>query len=315
MGKYYIAPFCIGLLSIGHVYAADNTASVFPLPSPSSPGTKLNELGKYLYEDKVFSDKYIFSCNSCHSLEKSGVDHLPVYIGVNKIPGNYNTPTTLNAKLNFRQFWNGRVKSLSEVIDNHIADNTIFNNTWENILKRLNNNETYTDLFKQNYLQGEVSSENVKNALLVFLSNLVTPKSPFDQYLNGHQDAISDNAKQGFELFQKYGCVTCHEGANLGGNLFQKLGIYKDYYYQKKYKPADLGLYTFTKKEEDKFFFKVPSLRNVALTAPYLHDGSISTLQEMIQIMGIYQVGQTIPDDDIALIINFLESLNGVQEH
>lgn len=312
--KIYSFTACILALWSGLLQAANDSA-VSPLPSPSSSGTRINELGKALYEDKLFSDIYVFSCNSCHSLEKSGTDRLPVYLGINKIPGKYNTPTTLNAKLNFRQFWNGRAKDILEVIDDHIADKTIFNNTWENIIRRLENNETYSDLFKQNYSSGDITPDTIKNALSIFLSNLVTPKSSFDRYLNGDKSALSEEAKRGFELFQKYGCITCHEGPNLGGNLFQKLGIYKDFFDSTHTNTTDFGLYNVTKQKDDKFVFKVPALRNVTLTAPYLHNGSVATLTEMIQIMGVYQVGQIIPEDEIKLIINFLESLNGVQEY
>lgn len=295
------------------VYAVGNAVS--PLPNPPSAKDEKTELGALLYRDPVFSENFSISCNSCHSLQKNGVDQLPTYQGLDKAKGNLNTPTTLNSKLNFRQFWNGRASNFSEVIDDHLTNKTIFASNWHSVIKRFESNDTYIDLFKRNFLNGEINPENIKDALITFLDNLVTPKSSFDKFLNGDENAISQEAKDGFELFKDYGCITCHQGPNLGGNLFQKLGIYKDYYPPTESNPVNLGLFVVSKELNDKFVFKVPGLRNVTLTAPYLHDGSIKTLEEMIRIMGVYQIGQLIPDDDIKLIIKFLETLNGIQAY
>lgn len=290
-------------------------SAVFPLPNPPSPNDEKTKLGALLYRETVFSDNYSLSCNNCHSLQKNGIDLLATYKGLNGKKGDINTPTTLNSKLNFRQFWNGRAKNFSEVIDDHLADKTVFSNSWPVVLKRLSNNDTYLSLFKENFQNGKIDETNVKDALNSFMNNLVTPKSPFDQYLNGDSNAISADAKKGLELFKQYGCITCHQGANLGGNLYQKLGIYKDYYLPTENNPVNLGLYSITKDPNDKFVFKVPSLRNITLTAPYLHDGSIKTLEEMVKLMGVYQVGQTLPDDDVKYIVQFLATLNGQQEN
>lgn len=295
------------------VYAEGN--AIVLLPNPPSPSDEKTQLGALLYRDPVFSVDFSISCNTCHSLQKNGVDQLPTYVGPGGIKGKLNTPTTLNSKLNFRQFWNGRAKDFSEVIEDHITDPTVFAGSWPMIIKRLKSNDTYVDQFKRNYQDGEINQANIKGALISFLNNLVTPKSSFDHYLSGDQNAISPDAKKGYQLFNLYGCVTCHEGPNLGSNLYQKLGIYKDYYPESESNPANLGLYTVTKDPKDKFVFKVPTLRNVTLTAPYLHDGSVKTLNEMIQIMGVYQVGQKIPDDEIQYIIKFLETLNGNQPY
>lgn len=302
------------ILAFQSVSYADESA-VSPLPNPPSSNDEKTKLGALLYRDTVFSDNYSLSCNNCHSLQKSGIDQLANYMGLYGKKGNINTPTTLNSKLNFRQFWNGRAKNFSEVIEDHIADKTVFASSWPIILKRLSSNDTYIELFKQNFQNGEINSANVKDAMIAFLNNLVTPKSPFDRYLNNDKNAISDDAKKGYELFKQYGCITCHQGPNLGGNLFQKLGVYKDYYLPTENNAVNLGFYTITKDPNDKFVFKVPSLRNITLTGPYLHDGSIKTIEEMIKIMGEYQIGESIPVDDIKYIVKFLETLSGQQEY
>lgn len=288
---------------------------VIPVPYPTSQGSDKDELGEKLFNDPVFSRDHSQSCNSCHSLQKAGTDRLPHYIGINKLPGTLNTPTVLNSKLNFRQFWDGRAKTFADVIDDHIQDKTVFANSWEKIIEDLKKEKTHVDSFKKLYPTGEINIANVKDALTTFLNNLLTPDSPFDKFLGGDQTAISDDAKKGYELFQQYGCITCHEGPNFGGNLVQKLGIYQDYYAGKTPLPSDLGLYNVTKKENDRYVFKVPSLRNIELTGPYLHDGSVATLEEMVQLMGVYQVGQPIPKFQVDNIVKFLKTLNGTQEN
>lgn len=288
-------------------------AAIVPVPPPELKDTPKYLLGKKLFEDPLFSSNHSLSCNSCHSLQKAGTDGLPRYIGMNKVEGALNTPTVFNARLNFKQFWDGRAKNLSAVIDDHITDKTVFSNSWEAIIEEINKNDDYVSTFKTEYLVPHISDQTVKDALTVYLNNLMTPHSAFDRYLDGDETALSEDAKKGYALFIQYGCETCHQGPSMGGNLFQKLGIYKDYYAGRTTVPADLGMYNITKNESDKYIFKVPSLRNITLTAPYLHDGSIKTLEEIIEIMGIYQVGQPIPKFEIDYIIKFLESLNGLQ--
>lgn len=294
------------------LYAGESAA--LPVPLPTSASSDKSQLGKELFNDPLFSANHSLSCNSCHSLQKAGTDQLPHYIGINKIEGTLNTPTVLNAKLNFRQFWDGRAKNFAEVIDDHISDKTVFSNSWENIIEQIKKNDGYVARFKQLYPKDDVTASTVKDAMTVFLDNLLTPNSPFDKYLQGDENALSEDAKKGYALFLKFGCITCHEGPSLGGNLFQKLGIYKEYYTTRPPTHSDFGLYNLTANEDDKFVFKVPSLRNIELTGPYLHDGSIKTLEEMVEIMGVYQIGQTIPPFQINYIVTFLKSLNGQQE-
>lgn len=302
--------YLLAIIASPYSFASQNDA-ISPIV-PSSVDLEKAKLGKQLFEDKVFSKDNSLSCASCHALPKAGCDNLPTYIGLHKKPGLLNTPTVLNASLNFRQFWDGRVKSLENVIDDHIENETVFANNWPKIEASVKSSTEYTGLFKTLYSSSNANADMIKNALVNYLNVLYTPDSPFDKFLQGDKSALSSEAQKGYELFQQYGCITCHQGPNIGGNLFQPLGIYKNYFADKGYLThADLGRFNVTKREQDKFVFKVPSLRNIALTGPYLHDGSVKTLDEVVKIMGTYQVGQEIPNYDIPFIVKFLESLSG----
>lgn len=300
------------VLDIAPCFSLSTIEPILPIPDPPKAKTEKVNLGKHLYEDTLFSKDQSLSCYSCHSLKKGGTDNLSKYIGMNKKEGLLNTPTVLNASLNFRQFWDGRAKTLNDVIEDHIADPTVFANQWPTIIQRIKENTYLTSLFKNIY-NSPPTPENSKDALTTYLKNLVTPNSPFDRFLKGDKSAISEDAKKGYLLFKNHGCITCHQGPNVGGNLYQHFGIYKDYFTTRgNITKPDLGLYNVTGKEEDKFVFKVPSLRNIVYTGYYLHDGSIVSLTDTINLMAIYQIGEPIPNQEIALITKFLESLSGV---
>jgi cytochrome c peroxidase len=157
-----------------------------------------------------------------------------------------------------------------------------------------------------------MSPENIKDVIATFERSLITPNSPFDRYLQGDNSAMSEQAQHGYELFQSYGCIACHQGLNLGGNMFEKMGLMGDYFESRgNLTEADQGRFNVTHKEEARYEFKVPSLRNVALTAPYFHDGSAATLPEAVAVMVRYQLGRTMPQQDVDDIVQFLNSLTG----
>ncbi len=298
----------LAVLKLGICFAQQNQA-ILIVPNPPKLSPLKLKVGQELFNATLFSKNNNLSCNSCHNLNRAGTDNLPKYLGQNRKPGTLTTPTVLNASLNFRQFWDGRAKTMADVVDDHLKDPTVFANNWVDVVQRVKENPTLTASFKSAY-SGNISTETIKDALTLFLETLLTPQSPFDRYLNGDKSALSNDALKGYELFKSYGCITCHQGPGVGGNLYQKFGIYKDYFAAgKSISKSDLGLYNITGKEEDKYVFKVPSLRNVAMT--YLHDGSAATLDEAITLMGIYQVGQPIQTYDIPFIVKFLESLTG----
>lgn len=303
-----LSSFCISIASVAQ-QQSEPILPIIPDPTEQNP-LKIN-LGKDLYRDPLFSLTHADSCNSCHNINRGGIDNLTRYIGIYNKMGSLNTPTIFNTHLNFRQFWNGRAKDLDAVIEDHLQDPTIFKNNWQTVLKRIEGSPQLMNEFNQAYGKKPGKAE-VKDALINYIETLTTPRSRFDLYLQGDTKALSPRAIKGYNLFKSYGCITCHQGPNIGGNLYQRLGVYKDYYKDKKnIQKADYGLFLLTGVESDRYVFKVPSLRNITTTGPYLHDGSAKTLREVIQIMGVYQVGQVIPPYDVTLIMEFMESLTG----
>jgi len=221
-----------------------------------------------------------------------------------KVDANINSPTVYNAVFNFRQFWDGRAKDLKEQAIAPIENPVEMGHTMVDAIKILNQSKTYRENFNDVYPNG-ITKDNIADAIAEFEKTLITPDSPFDRYLKGDKEAISQKAKKGYFLFESKGCILCHHGVNIGGNFYNKFGIYKD---------ADtehLGRYNITKREEDKHVFKVPSLRNIALTDPYMHDGRVTTLKEAVKLMTQYQLGRHMEMGDIEAIVEFLETLTG----
>lgn len=263
------------------------------------------ELGEKLFLDNRLSKDNTISCSSCHFLDRGGVDNLKKSFGVEGKEGNINTPTIFNSSLNFVQFWDGRAKTLAEQIDGPIHNPVEMASNWTDVVNKLQQDIFYKSAFKKLYKDG-ITENNIKNAIVHFEESLITP-SRFDRYLLGDSTAISDYEKNGYVLFKNYGCSSCHQGSNIGGNMYEKIGVFK------KYVSTELnenyGRYNLTGKEENRFEYKVPSLRNIDLTSPYLHNGSIDKLTEVISIMGEYQLGRDIPKEDILKIEAFLKSL------
>ncbi|MGR6711691.1 cytochrome-c peroxidase [Campylobacter jejuni] len=298
--KKIIMILCLSYANI--VFAVD---MITPIPNSISYDKEKAKLGKSLYMDKSLSKDGKVSCNTCHRLDQHGVDGLEFSIGVdNQLDKPFNTPTTFNSVFNFVQFWNGRAKDLTEQAMGPFFNPKEMGLSPELLLQKVNSNENYVKTFKKLY--GEVTVENIALAVAEFEKTLITPNSPFDRYLSGDQNAISTQAKKGYEDFKANGCISCHQGQNIGGNMFQKIGIFVEYPNQE-----DLGRYEITKREADKMVFKVPSLRNIAKTAPYFHDGSILTLDACVQFMAYYQLGKFLDQETVDNIVAFLESLTG----
>ncbi|MEO1791968.1 MAG: cytochrome c peroxidase [Cyanobacteria bacterium J06629_19] len=168
--------------------------------------------------------------------------------------------------------------------------------------------------FQELYPTG-IQPDSIRDAIATYERSLITPNAKFDRYLRGEATAITAEEKAGYQRFKEYGCVACHHGVNIGGNMFQQLGVMKDYFLERgNVQPSDLGRMNTSGRPRDRYSFKVPSLRNVALTAPYLHDGSIESLEKVITIMGRYQLGREIPPEDVALLVKFLHTLTGELE-
>lgn len=283
---------------------------ISPLPKMQELDAKKVALGLKLFSDPILSSNNSISCNTCHDLQHGGVDHFPVAIGINQQHGRRNTLTVFNSGFNFRQFWDGRAFTLEEQIDFPLQNPIEMASSWEDILQKLNAT-SYASEFKKIYGNQNITAQQVRDVLATFERALVTTNSPFDRWLEGEQNALSDKQKEGYRLFQSYGCISCHQGVNIGGNMFERIGVFRDFYETKQNATQDFGLFEISGIEEHRYEFKVPSLRNVALTAPYLHDGSVATLREMIILMAYHQVGVKLSEQELEALEDFLNALTG----
>lgn len=279
---------------------------ITPLPTSIPYDKEKAMLGKQLYMDTSLSKDGKVSCNTCHDLKRYGVDNEIFSIGADGVLDEpFNSPTTFNSVFNFVQFWDGKAKNLAEQAKNpFINPKEMALKDEAEVVKRVEANAKYKASFDKIY--GQITMQNITDAIAEFEKTLITPNSPFDRYLNGDENAISSQAKRGWEAFKSNGCVACHQGQNVGGTMYQKIGIFEPYPNQE-----NLGRYEITKIESDKMVFKVPSLRNVAKTAPYYHDGSIPTLDACVQFMAYYQLGRFLDQQTVDDIVAFLESLTG----
>ena len=270
-------------------------------------------LGHKLYFDKNLSKDGNISCNSCHNLNTFGVDNLPTSPGDAGKNGGRNSPTVLNAALHATQFWDGRAKDVEEQAGMPILNPIEMAIPKEDFLiDRLSKIEGYSKLFEQAF-PGEgnaISYKNLRLAIGAFERKLLTP-SAFDNYLNGDLTALNKQEKSGLLTFINVGCASCHNGAALGGNSFQKFGVHKNYWELTGSKNIDKGRAEVTKNEADNYVFKVPSLRNIDKTAPYFHDGSVAKLDKTVEIMAISQLNYNLTTEEKENILAFLKSLTG----
>ena len=290
------------VILINFLFAQD---IINPIPTSIAYDKAKSKLGKKIFMDTSLSKDGTISCNSCHDLKNFGVDHKEVSTGVENKLGRVNSPSVFNSVFNFVQFWDGRAKDLVEQAKGPFFNPVEMGLTPEILIEKVSANKDYVKEFDE--LFGELSVDTIALALAEFEKTLITPHSPFDKWLRGDENAISVQAKRGFESFKANGCISCHQGQNIGGNMYQKIGIFEVYPNEE----SSLGRFEQTKKQEDRLVFKVPSLRNVAKTPPYYHDGSIPSLDACIQFMAYYQLGKFLEKDVVEDIVAFLESLTG----
>ncbi len=281
-----------------------------PLPAPPAPPAAKQALGERLFHEPRLSRDDSISCASCHDLGRGGTDRRKVSIGVGGAVGGINAPTVFNSSLNFAQFWDGRAATLEEQAAGPIHNPVEMASSWEEVLPKLRADAAYADQFAALYPDG-ITAANVADAIAAFEHGLLTPDSRFDRYLRGEREAMTAREIDGYQRFRALGCTSCHQGVQLGGNMYQKFGVMRDYFAGRAPTAADLGRYNVTKREEDRHVFKVPSLRNVALTAPYFHDGSADTLESAVIVMARHQLGREIETRDVEAIAAFLRALTG----
>jgi cytochrome c peroxidase len=289
---------------------------VRPLPSSILVNKKKAALGKKLFHDARLSRNNTISCASCHPLNLGGTDNKQYPVGVDKLLGKVNTPTVFNACFNHSQFRDGRAPDLKTQLVEHLLDPlTMAAESLDNIVRKLLHDNDMNQAFNRLY-KGGITEASIIDAIESFEKTLITPNCRFDKYLNGEYETFNESERRGYEIFKANNCASCHAGVILGGRSYERMGIYKDYFEERGWEITrdDWGRFNQTTDEYDRFRFKVPGLRNVALTKPYFHDGSRQTLYEAVKIMGIYQSGRSIKDEDLNDILSFLETLTGEYE-
>lgn len=271
-------------------------------------------LGRRLFHDTRLSGDGTLSCASCHSLDQGGAEHSRTSTGIRGQIGPINAPTVLNSGLSFAQFWDGRAATLEEQAAGPVANPIEMGANWDQVIQTLSADASLRAEMAAVY-GGEqpITQANVTQAIATYERSLLTP-SRFDRFLDGDRSALTEEERRGYEAFTSLGCTSCHRGAGIGGGMYQRMGLVRRTYFEDRGTPiteADLGRFNVTHQESDRHVFKVPSLRNVALTAPYLHDGSQQTLEDVVRVMGRYQLGRELDDSQVRSIVAFLGSLTG----
>ena len=287
---------------------------IHPVPPPPDADPRLVALGDRLFHDARLSKDGEVSCASCHILVEGGDDNSVVSTGIEGEQGVINSPTVFNADLYVAQFWDGRAETIEDQIDGPIQNPLEMGNFWPDVVATLYEDPGIASEFNALYPGEGITRETVKDAIAVFVRSLRTTGSRFDRWLRGETDALSPRELEGYEWFKHYGCHSCHQGAAAGGNFFQVFGVLNDSAYFRErgnITEADRGRFNVTGNKADMHMFKVPSLRMVVHTAPYLHDGSAETLRDAVDAMFTHQLGRTAPDDHKELIIDFLHTLAG----
>jgi cytochrome c peroxidase len=270
------------------------------LPVPASPVADPTRaaLGRLLFSDTRLSGNGRISCASCHQPARAGADGLARAQGVNGKPLARNTPTVLNAALNFRQGWDGKAATLEQQVARVVESPQEMGARWPDVVRAIAADPAYLRSFARQYRDG-VTAATIQDALAAYLRTLLTPGSRFDRYLNGDRQALNEEELEGYMRFKRNGCATCHQGANAGGNMYQQFGVMAELLPAAERRRNGVGQR-----------FKVPGLRNVARTAPYFHDGSAATLEQAIDQMFLLQLGRPADPGDRALIASFLRTLD-----
>ena len=277
-----------------------------PIPEKIDYNKQKAKLGMYLFTDPRLSADKKISCMSCHKPSEGWADRRKVSIGVFGRKGRVNSPTVLNAVFNFRQFWNGRAKDLKEQVFGPLHTNYEMDIDKKEAEKTVNSIAFYKKIFKKIYHSDYITADMIADAIAEFEKSLITPDCKYDLYLKG-KAKLSPKELKGKILFKSYGCITCHNGINIGGNSYQKMGLIIPY------KNCVDDRYEITRDPADKCVYKVPTLRNIELTAPYFHDGSSDTLKKAIEKMGYYNLGIELKPDEIDAIEAFLKTFTGKQ--
>lgn len=287
-------------------------AVIEPLPD-RMPGAELDtkaqiQLGEKLFFEKRLSVNNTISCNSCHAVDnnRGGVDNEPTSPGAFGKRGGRNSPTVLNAGFHMAQFWDGRAATLADQAKGPVLNPVEMAMPDEKIVvERLRQDKQYPKLFAKAFPDdaNPINYDSVAHAIAAYERTLIT-RDRFDDFLKGRNQALTPLEQKGLDTFLTVGCTTCHNGPVLGGNSYQKVGLVEPYE-----NTEDIGRAVVTENDDDKFKFKVPSLRNIALTGPYFHDGAVAELSDAVEKMAWMQLGQKLSDDQTEALVAFLGSL------
>ena len=290
-----------------------------PLPTqpPSLPDNPTSQakvaLGRMLYFDPRLSESHAISCNSCHMIGMGGVDLQQTSLGHRWQRGGRNAPTVYNAVFDVAQFWDGRAKDLEQQAGGPLVNPIEMDATAAHVVEQLKGIPGYAPLFARAFGGNDpITFDNVRRAIALFEATLITPNAPFDRYLKGDGKALDATQAQGLALFIDKGCAACHNGINVGGGRYAPFGVVErpgaDIL-----PPGDKGRFAVTKTVSDEYVFRVPSLRNVALTPPYFHSGKVWDLRQAVAVMGNSQLGAKLTEAEVDHITAFLGALTGDQ--
>src|SRR6478735_786344 len=282
-----------------------------PLPLTFDFDAARAELGEVLFGDRRLSGDGKVACTDCHRQNHGWADDQAHSRASDRPDSPVNVPTMYNVRYLYKLSWNGKFDTLESHIDALMKNPKVMASSWEIASRHLSESSSYRQRFAKVFPDG-LTPSNVREAILAYERSLVTPNAPFDQYLRGDAQAVSAEVKHGYAMFKSYGCSSCHQGMAIGGNVFERFGVLRDFFADRgHFDSADLGRFNVTQRDQDRFVFRVPSLRNVALTAPYFHDGSAATLEDAVRAMAHYQLGRDLDEQDQAALVAFLRSLTG----
>lgn len=302
-----------GSVSVASAWEALPT--VAPSPADNATTAAKVELGQMLYHDPRLSSTGTVSCASCHNTMLGGEDNRPNSMGVNGQTGGRSAPTVWNSAFNTVQFWDGRAASLEAQAAGPVTNPIEMGmKSWDDVVSRLKSIEGYQDSFELAFGgKDTISKDNATKAIAAYERTLITPNSPYDRYVSGDKSALSAQQVRGMEKVADLGCTHCHSGPAFNGpGMFQKFPVISDGYWEAQHHfKKDKGLAEVSKNPADEHLWKVPTLRNIALTAPYFHNGSVKTLDQAVTLMAKLQLGKDLTKDEVADIVAFLNGLTG----
>lgn len=294
------------LLALSALSASAALLDSVNIPKTPQQEAKI-ELGKMLWFDPRLSLSGKVSCNTCHDLSTNGADTKPLSIGYAGRKGTVNSPTVFNAEKQIAQFWDGRAKTLAEQATGPITNPLEMAMTPELAEGVIRSIPGYRPYFEKAFGSKNPTFSEIAEALAAFETTLTTPNAPFERYLKGDKNALTQQQIDGLKLFRRSGCIRCHSGNLLGGTSFQKVGSVRPYVTDNSSK----GRMDVSGKPWDEMMFKVPTLLNVERTAPYFHDGAVKTLPDAVKKMADIQLDMNLSEKQVEEIVAFLESLNG----